>query len=256
MQDKTRAFIATILMLAIFSLSLVSMAAAAGAITLTPSTQAAGGSITVAGTGFGATKAVAIGVGAEVAGSDSTMAYSEVGGPGGSGGLNWTGRLSHYPVKPGSYVFTSDTGSGGIVSTYTDLGDGTCSWSYDGSVMGRINYVTGVWYRGTTVDVTGIAALYSATYTYYQYNVTIAGGVNSTASGTFSTSITVPASVANGNYNVTAVDTSGNKGVSTLTVSGVIPEGIPTVFIMLLTATAVIAGSYYFRKRPSIQTKL
>ena len=255
MQDKTKAFIAIILMLSIFSLALVSTATAAGAITLTPSTQAAGGTVTVTGTGFGVTKSVAIGFGAEVAGSDSAMAYSEVGGPGGSGGLNWTGRLSHYPVKPGSYLFTSDTGSGGIVSTYTDLGDGTCSWSYDGSVMGRINYVTGVWYRGTTVDVTGIAALYSATYTYYQYNVTSAAVTTSSAGG-FTTTITVPTTVTNGNYNVTAVDTSGAKGVSLLTVSGVIPEGIPTVLIMLLTATAVIASSYYFRKRPSFQTKL
>jgi hypothetical protein len=250
MQNKTKAIITTILTLSILSLLLVTMAVGAGSITLTPSTQAAGGSITVAGTGFGATKSVGIGLGSEVAGSDSNMAYSEVGG---SGGLNWTGRLSHYPIKPGSYLFTSDTGSGGIQSTYSDRGDGTCTWSYDGSVMGLINYVTGVWYRATTVDVTGIAALYSATYTYYQYNVTSAAGVTTNSAGGFTTTITVPTAVTNGNYNVTAVDSSGSKGVQSLTVSGVIPEGIPSVLIMLLTATAVIAGSYYFRKRPTIR---
>jgi hypothetical protein len=256
MRLRTKSCILAITVSAAFSLVLLSVAVAAGSITLTPGTQAAGGSVTVTGTGFGATKSVSIGFGSEVAGSDSSMAYSEVGGPGGSLGLNWTGRLSHYPVKPGSYVFTSDTGSGGIVSTYTDLGDGTCSWSYDGSVMGRINYVTGVWYRGTTVDVTGIAALYSATYTYYQYNVTATGGVTTNSTGGFTTTITVPTAVTNGNYNVTAVDTSGSKGVSLLAVNGVIPEGFPIVLIMLLTATAVIASSYYFRKRPSIPTKL
>jgi hypothetical protein len=106
------------------------------------------------------------------------------------------------------------------------------------------------------VDVTGIAALYSATYTYYQYNVTATGGVTTNSTGGFTTTITVPTAVTNGNYNVTAVDTSGNKGVSLLAVSGVIPEGFPLVLIMLLTATAVIAGSYFFRKRPSIKTRL
>jgi len=103
------------------------------------------------------------------------------------------------------------------------------------------------------VDVSTIAALYSATYTYYQYNVTATGGVTTDSAGGFTTSITVPAGATNGNYNVTAVDSSGSKGVQSLTVSGVIPEGIPTVLIMLLTATAVIAGSYYFRKRPTIK---
>jgi hypothetical protein len=230
-------------------LALASIAFAAGSITLTPSTQAAGGSVTVAGTSFGTTKPVAIGVGAEVAGSDANMNYSEVGGSGASGGLNWTGRLSHYPVKPGSFIFTSDTGTGGIVSTYTDRGDGTCTWSYDGSVMGRINYVTGVWYRGTTVDVTGIAALYSATYTYYQYNATPAAGVTTGASGAFSASITVPITLTNGNYNVTAVDTSGNRATATLAVNGVIPEILPIGLIVLLSSVAVIAGSRYSSKR-------
>ena len=237
-------------------LALASIAFAAGSVTLTPSTQAAGGSVTVAGTSFGATKPVAIGVGAEVAGSDANMNYSEVGGPGGSGGLNWTGRLAHYPVKPGSFVFTSDTGSGGIQSTYTDRGDGTCTWSYDGSVMGRINYVTGVWYRGTTVDVTGIAALYSATYTYYQYNATPVAGITTGATGTFTANITVPITLTNGNYNVTAVDYLGNKATATLTVNGVVPEILPVGLVALLAAAAVIAGSRYSSKFAKLKKPL
>jgi hypothetical protein len=245
MRLKIKSLVTAIVLCSVLSLILVSIALAAGSITLTPSTQLAGASVSVAGTSFGNAKAVGIGVGAEVAGSDSNMNYSMVAG---SSGLNWTGRLSHYPVKPGSYVFTSDTGSGGIQSTYTDRGDGTCMWSYDGSVMGLINYVTGVWYRATTVDVSGIAALYSATYTYYQYNATPAAGINTGATGTFTASITVPMALTNGNYNVTAVDTSGNKATTTLTVNGAVPEILPIGLVALLAGAAVIAGSRHSTK--------
>jgi len=248
MRLKTKASIIAITTFLALASVLVYVASAAGAITLTPGSQAAGGSVTVAGTSFGATRAVGIGFGAEVAGSNTNMAYSEVG----SGGLTWTGRISNYPIKPGSFTFYSDTGTSGMVSIYNDNGDGTTSGSFEGAV-GTINYVTGVWTRTTTVDVTGIPANYSATYTSYQYNVTSAAGVTTSSSGAFSTSITVPIAVANGNYNVTAIDTQGNRAVSSLTVSGVIPEVLPVGLIILLSATAVIASSY-FRKRPKIQT--
>jgi hypothetical protein len=115
--------------------------------------------------------------------------------------------------------------------------------------------MTGVWTRTTTVDVTGIEANYSATYTCYQYNVTSPSGVTSNSAGSFTTTITVPLAVANGNYAVTAIDTSGNRGVLSLTVSGVIPETFPVAIIMLLTATAFVAASYTFRKRPKIQIR-
>jgi hypothetical protein len=243
MQDKAKAFFVTILMLSLFSLALVSMAAAAGSITLTPATQAAGGTVSVAGTSFGVTKPVAIGVGTEVAGSDANMAYT------GTGTGPYSGKLSHYPVKPGSFVLTSDTSSGaGIVSTYTDAGDGTTIWSYDGTPMGTINYVTGAWSRSTTVDVTDIAANYSATYIYYQYNATPAGGVTTSASGAFTASITVPAALTNGNYNVTAVDTSGNRATATLTVSGAIPEVLPVGLILVLASVAMIVGMRFSSK--------
>ena len=237
-----------VIALSLFSLVLVSIAGAAGSITVTPASQAPGASVTVAGTSFGATKAVGIGFGAEIAGSNANMAYSEVG----SGGLTWTGRISNYPIKPGSFTFFSDTGTSGMVSVYNDNGDGTTSGSFEGAV-GTINYVTGVWTRTTTVDVTGIAANYSATYTRYQYNATPAGGVNTTATGTFSASITVPAAAANGNYNVTAIDTQGNRATAISAVN-VIPEVFPISLTILLSSAALIAGSYYFRKRPTIKT--
>jgi hypothetical protein len=244
MQLKTKVCI-TATVAAICSLAFLSMAAAAGSITLTPTSQAPAGSVTVAGTGFGATKAVAIGFGAEMSASQSDMAYS------GTGAGPYGGTLAYHPIKPGSFVLTSDTTSGGgVVTDYTDNGDGTLSSTSPYFVAGTINCVTGQWSRTSSVDLTGIDQLYSATY--IRYDVTVAN-TTTTASGTFSVSITVP-SVANGNYNVTAIDTQGNRAVSSLAVSGVIPEGFPTVLIMLLTAAAVIASSWYFRRRLTIKT--
>jgi hypothetical protein len=247
MRRKMKAYATAIAAFLVFSFAIVSIAAGAGAITLTPTAQAPGASVSVSGTGFAATNAVGIGFGAEVAGYDTNMAYS------GTGTGPYTGRVSHYPIKPGSFVLTSDTSSGaGIVSTYTDVGDGTTRWSYDGTIMGTINYVTGAWSRSTTVDVTGIAAIYSANYTYYQYNVTSAAGVTTGPSGTFTASITVP-TVADGSYNVTAVDSQGNRGWATLSVSSAIPEGLTIGIMMLLSSLAVIASARSFRKRPKVQ---
>jgi hypothetical protein len=223
------------------------ISAATAAITLTPTAQAPLASVTVAGTGFGDTKAVGIGFGAEVAGYDTNMAYSGTGmGP-------YTGRVSNYPIKPGSFVLTSDTTSGGgLVSTYVDNGDGTTAGSFEGAV-GTINYTTGVWTRITTVDVTGITTIYSANYTRYQYNVTSATGVTTSPSGTFTASITVP-NVANGNYNVTAVDSQGNRAFATLSVDNTIPEGLTLGVVMLLSCVAAGAGVRYLRKRPRDKT--
>lgn len=248
MRLRTKTYLIAVTAFSLFSLSLASIAGGAGSLTLPSTPQAPGGSVPVSGTGFNSTKAVGIGFGAEAAGSNTNMAYN-----GTADGLTWSGRISKYPIKPGSFVLTSDTtaGGAGIVSTYTDRGDGTTTWSYDGSTMGTINYVTGQWSRTTTVDVTGIAANYTATYISYQYNATPAAGVTTTASGTFATSITVP-TVTNGSYNVTAIDTGGNRAVATLTVDVTIPEGLAVGVAVLLSSFAVVAGSRYFRKPPRI----
>jgi hypothetical protein len=247
MRRKMKAYATAIAAFLVFSFAIVSIAVGAGAITLTPTAQAPGASVTVSGTGFGATKSVGIGFGAEVASYDTNMAYSGTGmGP-------YTGRVSNYPIKPGSFILTSDTSSGGgIVSTYTDVGDGTTMWSYDGTIMGTINYTSGVWTRTTTVDVTGYATIYSANYTRYQYNVTSAAGVTTIPSGTFTASITVP-TVANGDYNVTAIDSQGNWARATLSVSSAIPEGLTIGIMVLLSSLAVIASARSFRKRPRVQ---
>jgi len=247
MRLRTKTYLIAVTAFSLFSLSLASIAGGAGSLTLPSTPQAPGGSVPVSGTSFGATKPIGIGFGAEVAGRDSNMSYT------GTGTGPYSGKVSHYPIKPGSFVLISDTtaGGAGIVSTYTDNGAGITIWSYDDTPMGTINYVTGQWSRTTTVDVTGIVANYTATYLSYQYNATPAAGVTTTASGTFATSITVP-TVTNGIYNVTAIDTGGNRAVATLTVDVTIPEGLTVGVAVLLSSFAVVAGSRYFRKPPRI----
>jgi hypothetical protein len=227
-------------------LALVSVAAAAGGITLTPSSQASGGSVTVNGTGFGANVEVGVGLGAEVAGSETHMAYSGT-GPGPYGGT-----LAHWPVKPGSFSLESDTTSGGgVITDYTDSGNGNLSSESPYFVAGMIDYATGKWSRTSMVDLTGIDQIYSANYTYYQYNVTSVGQGNTTGSGAFSASITVP-NVASGTYTVTAVDSLGNMASATLTVT-VIPEGLTVGVMLMVSSVAVIVSTRYFRKRPKIK---
>jgi len=226
-------------------LALVSVASAAGGITLTPSTQAAGGSVTVNGTGFGANAEVGIGFGAEVAGSETHMVYSGT-GPGPYGG-----KLAHWPIKPGSFTLESDTTSGGgVITDYTDSGNGNLSSESPYFVAGMIDYATGNWSRTSAVDLTGIDQLYSANYTYYQYNVTPVAQGNTTSSGGFSASITVP-NVASGTYTVTAVDSLGNSASASLTVS-VIPEGLTVGVMLTVSSVAVIVSTRYFRKQPKI----
>jgi hypothetical protein len=240
MQKETKNQVKWATVFLMLTLAFVPFSIAAGSITLTPATQAAGSTITVAGTSFGATKALGIAFGAEVTATDKNMVYSGTGmGP-------YSGRVSNYPIKPGSFVLYSDTSSGGgLVSTYNDDGDGTLSGSFEGAT-GTINYVTGQWSRSTTVDVTGIATNYTAVYIRHDYNVTPAAGVTTNALGAFSTTITVP-DVAIGNYNVTSIDTSGNKGTATFAVNAPIPESFTLGAIMLLSTVAVVA-SYLFKK--------
>ena len=225
-------------------LAVMPLASAAGAITLTPTAQAPSASVSVSGTGFGATTAVGVGFGAEVSvtGEDHT--------PTGTGTGPYTTRTNHYPIKPGSFSMHSDVS--GTTSEWTDLGNGTIIGSGTYAVAGNVNYVTGVFSRSSTTDISSYTIVFTASYTYYQYNVTPAAGVTTLASGTFTASITVPA-VANGNYNVTAIDTAGNRAFKNLTVDSTIPEGLTIGIMVSLSTAAVIVSSRYFRKRPKIE---
>jgi hypothetical protein len=164
--------------------------------------------------------------------------------------------MNHYPIKPGSFSFhctvSSDTNV--VESDYTDNGDGTLASSSTYALNPFVIYATGQFGRSTTSAWDGYTVVYATTYTGYQYNVTLAGNPNTTATGTFTATITVPAGLANGNYNVTAIDSGGARAVATLTVNTAIPEVLPLGAIMLLTMLAVAAGSWYFRKRPTLTT--
>jgi hypothetical protein len=235
------------LILSILFIATISSASAAGSITLTPNAQAPGGTVTVTGTGFGATKPIGIGLGSEIAvtGEDHT--------PNGAGTGPWMTRTNHYPLKPGSMLFHSNI-VGASETDFTDKGDGTFSTSSTYDAGSWLYYPTGVFGRSSTMDLSGSEVIFTATYKYFQYNVTPPGNPNSTSTGAFTLTTTVPTGLANGNYNVTAIDTSGNIATAVLTVNSAIPEVMPLGTIMLLTIFAVAAGSWYVRRRPTAAT--
>jgi hypothetical protein len=86
-------------------------------------------------------------------------------------------------------------------------------------VNATIDYVTGEYtcYMTGAVPVDRQAWPHIVNYTRYEYDVTPAANITTNASGSFSANITMPA-VANGNYNVTAIDTAGNVAVSSLSI--------------------------------------
>jgi hypothetical protein len=253
MQYKKKVITATITAFLVLSLALVSMVAAAGAITLTPTTQVPGGSVTVDGTGFGATKAVGIGLGAEVTVSAEVHPITNlVTTPDSDGYYGPFGGVTiHYPIKPGSVYIFYDVD--GVTSDYTDDGDGTLTSSSAYAINPVVNYVNGSFNRKSTSDWSGFTAPVAyINYTYYAYNVTPAAGVTTTGAGAFTASITVP-SVANGAYTVTAIDTQGNKAVLPLNVDSAVPEGLTIGVMVLLSSIAVIVSTRYFRKQPKIK---
>ncbi len=234
-------------------MAVISTASAAGSITLNPTAQAPGATVTVAGTGFGATKPVGIGLGAEVPITGEAHPITNTTGTG-----PFTTTTNRPPIKPGSFSFhcvvSSDTNV--VESDYTDNGDGTLTTDSTYSVGHFVNYAAGVFGRSTTSAWDTYTVVFTAKYTGYQYKVTPPSNPNTTATGTFTATITVPTGLANGNYNITAIDTAGNRAYATLTVDSTIPEVMPLGPVMLLTVLAVASGSWYFRKRPTATTSL
>ena len=225
-------------------LSMVLMANAALVVSLNPASGEPGDSIEVTVTDFAASTPLGIAFGAEVEQSDSNMAYN------GSGVGPYYGVASHWPIKPGSFILTSDTTSGGgQISTYTDNGDGTLSGSFEGA-FGDVNYTTGEWSRTSTVDLTEYTQVYSATYTCYDFNVTPPGGIVTDALGGFTGNITVP-DIWNGTTPVTAIDEEGNISSCDCEVTGspVVPEALTFGVVVLLSSVAVVIAIFSFRKR-------
>ena len=126
-----------VFVLALLMISTTILAAnAAGSITLNPTTGEPMTTVNVAGTGFAADNAVAIGWGCMIKVKDENVTVT------GSGEGPWTGVLVNAPIKPGSFNMTSDTS--GIISTYTDDGNGKLESPTGYLVDSGINYTTGV----------------------------------------------------------------------------------------------------------------
>jgi hypothetical protein len=240
MQGKPKLFaIATTAFLVLsMILSLTPQASAAGAITLSTSSGAPSGTVTVTGTSFAAGQAVGIAVGAEVVVTGEVRTNFN-----GSGMGPWTSTLAHYPIKPGSFSMHWDTAGTG--SDWTDKGDGTMTSDSAYAAGTTINYATGQFGRTSTVDLSDYALTATCTYTYYQYGVTPTAGVTANSAGTFTSTVTLPAAITNGNYVVTAVDAKGGKANASITI---VPEGLTIGIVVVLSAAAVVAATYLIKK--------
>ena len=230
-------------------LATVIVGKAALEVTVNPTTGMPEDSIEVTGTDFAASSPIGIGIGFEANNTDSNMTYA------GEGVGPYYGKVSWWPIKPGSFVLHVDTTSGGgILSTYTDNGNGTLSGSFEGA-YGDINYTTGEWSRTSTVDLTDYEQLYSASYTRYEWNVTPAEGIVSGPDGSFTTNITVPM-LGNGSCPIAVIDEEGNIATADFTVYG---SEIPEIFsfgsVILLTSAVAVIATFSFRKRIRIRQK-
>lgn len=205
-----------------------------------------GDSVTVDGTGFAATTAVAIGVGEEVTVTGEAHPIPE---PVGNG--PFIAIVDHYPIKPGSFSFHCDVSD--VTSDYYDNGDGTLNTESTYAVDPFVDYVTGEFGRSSNSAWDTYIVVFTANYTYYQ-NVTPAAGVTTDPSGAFTAEITVPEDVVNGEYSVTAIDDQGNFATSTESFEKV-PEGLTFGAMILASSVAGLAGSHYLWKRTKKQEK-
>ena len=216
-------------------------------ITVGPDPLMPGDSVTVDGTGFAATTAVAIGIGEEVTVTGELHNIPE---PAGNG--PFIAIVNNYPIKPGSFSFHCDV-SGVTSDYYDDYANGTLNTSSIYAVDPFVNYVTGEFGRSTNSPWDGYTVTFTANYTYYQ-NVTPGAGVTTDGAGAFTAEITVPDDVVNGEYSVTAVDDQGNFATSTETFEK-IPEGLTFGVMMLVSSAAGLVGTRYIWKRSRKQEK-
>lgn len=240
MRKTTVILSASVLLIIFFALP---TAAGAGSITLTSTAQSPNALVSVAGTGFGASRTVIIAFGREI--NVVAQPFTPVTSPG-YRGYNWTNR----PIKPSSmhiHVLAISGPAQGYEEDIIDDGAGNLYRTNDMAFWGILDYSLGGFSRNSTNTPNEYE--WTASYTIYEYNnVTFYGSVTTTASGTFSANFTVPA-VANGNYNVTAIDSGGNLATANLNVI-IVPEVLPFGPLLLMSLLAVVAGSWHFRKRP------
>jgi hypothetical protein len=227
---------------------------AASQVELTPTSGAPGDSIMVEGTDFNATNAVGICLGPEITVTDEAHDVTNVtvGGPDVYG--PFTATTLHYPIKPGSFSFhcavSSDTDT--VESDYYDNGDGTLNTESTYAIDPFVNYVTGEFGRSSSSSWETFTVNFTATYTYYEFNVTPAAGVATDASGVFSVNFTVP-DIWNGTEPLTAMDEAGNMATADFTTYGsdIVPEPLTVGAIVLLSSAALFVSFYWLRKKPT-----
>ncbi len=221
---------------------------AAISITLTPTSGEPGDSVMVEGTDFAATNNTGIGMGPAVTVTDEVhdILNVSIGGPEVYG--PFVARTVHYPIVPGSFYFLCDVS--GVTSEYYDNGDGTLNTESIYAIDPFVNYVTGEFGRSSNADWSTYTVNFTASYAYYQFNVTPAAGVPTDGAGAFTVNITVP-EIWNGTEPVTVVDEAGNVATSDFTIYGsdIVPEALTIGALVLLSSAALIVSLYCLRKR-------
>lgn len=238
-----------LLFLSVFAASSIIVRAASQA-ELTPTSGAPDDSIMVEGTDFNATNAVGICLGPEITVTDEIHNITDVsiGGPDVYG--PFTAITDHYPIKPGSFSFHCDVS--GVTSDYYDNGDGTLNTESTYAIDPFVNYVTGEFGRSSSADWSTYVVNFTASYVYYEFNVTPAAGVATDGSGAFTANFTVP-DIWNGTEPLTVIDEAGNMATADFTTYGsdVVPEPLTVAAIVLLSSAALVVSFYWLRKKPS-----
>jgi hypothetical protein len=244
MQNKNKLFTVSIVAFLAVTLSLLTIPTATAAtptITLTPNAQAPQGSITITGTGFATTSSIGIAFGVEV------PVIGELGNVTGTSYGPFTGTVAYLPIKPGSFVIHMNVNNGLSVYDITDSGNGALACTAPSFAGGYINYAIGQYATSSTIDTTPYTIVRTLGYTRYEYSVP-STGLTTNSTGGFTATVTVPNTV-NGNLNVNAIDSQGNRATSTL---NVIPEGFNIGIIVLLSLISVVVGTRFLRKPSKI----
>jgi len=236
-----------LLLLSVFAISSI-IVRGASQVELTPTSGEPGDSVIVEGIDFAATNNAGIGFGPEVTvtGEVHDILNVSIGGPEVYG--PFVARTLYYPIAPGSFYFFCDVS--GVTSEYFDNGDGTLNTESTYAVDPFVNYVTGEFGRSSNSPWDGYIVNFTASYTYYQFNVTPAEGVPTDGAGAFTINITVP-EIWNGTEPLTVVDEAGNMATSDFTIYGsdVVPEPLTIGAIVMLSSAALMVSFYWLRKK-------
>jgi len=213
---------------------------AASQIELTPTSGEPSSTVGVEGTEFAPSKAVSIGLGAEVTITDESVTVAgSLSGP-------YTGTTASHPIKSGSFKWNFRIGT--MPVEILDLGNGLVDDNAGFVSVGLINYTSGFFSIMLSASMAGTSGN-TVNYTTYEFDVT-PDGLRTDGSGMLSGNFTVP-DIWNGTHTVTVIDEAGNMATADFTVVGsdFIPEPLTVGAVVLLTSTAIAVSSYWMRKR-------